>query len=287
MAASIIHYNATREHKLPMNKDALRELAANPDFISGIYNYCDRWCERCAFTSRCFLYATEKADPDLDDPEVRDLNNAKFWNKLAIIFKDTHELIKECAAESGVDLDSIEAEAAVTAFDRESETAEKHRLSVLARDYATMVEQWFANELAEEEKIRAAEASTKSEEERLDAADALEVIRWYQFLIAAKVFRALLTDDDELEQDLADDSEDVRDAAQNDTNGSAKVALIAIERSASAWRVVQSCIPDKRESIAPLLPELERLRAGIEQAVPHARDFIRPGFDEVISEFAS
>ena len=25
-------------------------------FISGIYNYCDRWCERCRMTQRCFLY---------------------------------------------------------------------------------------------------------------------------------------------------------------------------------------------------------------------------------------
>lgn len=271
-----------------MNKDELKELAANPDFISGIYNYCDRWCERCALTSRCFLYATEKADPDLDDPEVRDLNNAKFWRKLAIIFKDTHDLIKECAAESGIDLDSIEAEAAMTAHDREAETAEQHRLSVLARDYAGVVEQWFATELAEEERLGAAAANAKAEEEeRLDAAEALDVIRWYQFFIAAKVFRALLRDDDELESELADDGDGVRDADQNDTNGSAKVALIAIDRSASAWRVVQSCLPDKRDSIARILPELERLRAGIEQALPHARDFIRPGFDEMGLDFVS
>src|SRR5262245_29959549 len=26
-------------------------------FIVGIFNYCDRWCEACAFTSRCRLFA--------------------------------------------------------------------------------------------------------------------------------------------------------------------------------------------------------------------------------------
>jgi len=26
-------------------------------FIPGIYNYCDRWCETCAFTSRCRVFA--------------------------------------------------------------------------------------------------------------------------------------------------------------------------------------------------------------------------------------
>ena len=28
-------------------------------YIEGIYNYCDRWCERCRFTSNCFLFTTE------------------------------------------------------------------------------------------------------------------------------------------------------------------------------------------------------------------------------------
>lgn len=26
-------------------------------FIEGIFNYCDRWCERCKFTSHCRLFA--------------------------------------------------------------------------------------------------------------------------------------------------------------------------------------------------------------------------------------
>jgi len=40
-----------------MNKEDLLKLAKNDQFISGIYNYCDRWCERCSFTSRCMNFA--------------------------------------------------------------------------------------------------------------------------------------------------------------------------------------------------------------------------------------
>jgi len=36
-----------------------------------------------------------------------------------------------------------------------------------------------------------------------------------------------------------------------------------------------------------MLLELERLRRTTEQVFPYARDFIRPGFDEVISDFVS
>jgi len=40
-----------------MNTDDLLNLADNPRFIPGIYNYCDRWCERCPLTARCLNYA--------------------------------------------------------------------------------------------------------------------------------------------------------------------------------------------------------------------------------------
>ena len=29
-------------------------------FIVGVYNYCDRWCERCLLTSRCRVFAEEQ-----------------------------------------------------------------------------------------------------------------------------------------------------------------------------------------------------------------------------------
>ncbi len=72
-----------------------------------------------------------------------------------------------------------------------------------------------------------------------------------------------------------------------DANGSAKVALIAIDRSISAWRVVQISLPEKAGSIQPMLLELERLRRAAELRFPQARDFIRPGLDESTSRFVS
>ena len=36
-----------------MELDELDEMMDDPRLISGIYNYCDRWCERCAFVERC------------------------------------------------------------------------------------------------------------------------------------------------------------------------------------------------------------------------------------------
>jgi hypothetical protein len=292
---------------MAMDKDDLLELAGNPEFISGIYNYCDRWCERCQFTSRCLLYATEQADPDLDDPEVRDIRNEKFWKKLQTIFKNTAEMMAQWAAEAGVDLDSIDAEAALEEHKREIDKANKSELSQAAKRYALTVETWFKEEFATEEDVHDdATITPEPNEVDLSVRDAAEVIRWYQFFVAAKIFRAQTggeqnehePDGEDIFGNIFDDGgpENAEDIDYDavlartdwmDANGSAKVALIAIDRSISAWRVLQISLPEKANSIQPILLELERLRRAAESRFPQARDFIRPGLDESTSKFVS
>jgi hypothetical protein len=92
-----------------MKVKELFELAKDPRFISGIYNYCDRWCERCNFTSRCLTYEQLPESSKSDDPEAHDLNNAKFWGELKEIFNQTREMIEMFAAEQGIDLKSVAA----------------------------------------------------------------------------------------------------------------------------------------------------------------------------------
>jgi hypothetical protein len=282
-----------------MGKNQLRELARNPDHISGIYNYCDRWCERCPFTARCLVFATEKADDDAADPEVHDINSAKFWSRLESIFKEAHEMILEWAEEAGLDPEAFEDEATLSDREQQRQDAKQHELSLSARRYAEMVQRWFTEEFAVEEHVHDdTTGKSKNTEDDIDISDAIEVIRWYQFFVAAKVFRALmglgdrLADDDLDADDIfadteLDDDEGELDVIGDDSDGSAKIALIALDRSSSAWRVMQNSLPEKADSIRPILLELERLRRTAEQTFPQARDFIRPGFDEVISEFVS
>jgi hypothetical protein len=105
--------------------------------------------------------------------------------------------------------------------------------------------------------------------------NALDVIAWDHILIAAKLHRALHGRDEYQSCDpLADDD----DPVQNDWNGSAKVALISIERSEAAWRVIGSCTPG--ETPAMMTDHLAQLLAEIEREFPDARRFVRPGFDE-------
>jgi hypothetical protein len=65
---------------------------------------------------------------------------------------------------------------------------------------------------------------------------------------------------------------------QNDWNGSAKVALISIERSAEAWSVLASATGSETPAI--LAAQLADLRVEVERDFPDAQRFCRPGFDE-------
>ena len=293
-----------------MRSDDLRDLAGDPNLISGIYNYCDRWCERCQFTSRCFLYATEQADPDLDDPEVRDINNEKFWRKLQDIFRNTAEMITEWAAETGVDLNSIDVSEEMAERERAAEAAEQSELSQRAQAYMTNVNNWFRDEFNSDKNVHDdMQTLSHTEDEDITIQDAVAVIRWYQFFIAVKLMRALsggieadededLIGDDDLSMDFLTDYEAADDEEMDydeitartermDANGSAKVALVAMDRSIAAWRSLQISLPDKSETIKPMLVELSGLRVSVEARFPRARDFIRPGLDEAFTDFVS
>ena len=65
-----------------------------------------------------------------------------------------------------------------------------------------------------------------------------------------------------------------------DSDGSAKIALIALDRSLAAWANLLRHFSEKENETLHLLAHLERLRRSLEAAFPAARAFIRPGFDE-------
>jgi hypothetical protein len=286
-----------------MSKNEPFELAEDRDFISGIYNYCDRWCEKCPFTLRCRVYATEAADADLADAEVHDINNAKFWRKLESIFQEARETLAAWAEEAGLDLESIESQAAIAEHEQQEKEADEHQLSHLARQYAATVQEWFEEEFVAEPSVHNDMVAESGSAEDIDVAGAAEVLRWYQFFVAAKVIRALMSrargnnmlvetaeGDDPFAGAFDDDEDDfdgVGDFVQEDGNGSAKIALIAIDRSTAAWHAMEMCLPAKSDSIAPIVADLERLRWLLEQEFPDARGFIRPGFDETNTDLVN
>jgi hypothetical protein len=103
--------------------------------------------------------------------------------------------------------------------------------------------------------------------------EALEVIKWYQYQINIKLMRAI-------ESKKREDSLELNDFPK-DSDGSAKVALLGIDRSISSWNEFLKYLPEQKERILNLSIHLNRLRKRVESEFPNARAFIRPGFDEI------
>ncbi len=255
---------------------------SDPRFISGIYNYCDRWCERCAFSHRCLNFAMEQ---QREPPVERDSNNQAFWDQLSANFARTGEMIRQMAEEMGADL-SPEALAEVSREEqaREQRAAEAGSdIDELATDYLEKSAAFFdahedfvtqrAEELASQVQLGIAKPAD-AKGAIVNLADAVEVIRWYESFIVVKLKRAFYSREDERIEPEPD--------FPSDADGSAKVALIAIDRSLAAWTALREfCVESEHQDEAlDAMVMLDRLRTQVEAEFPQARAFHRPGFDD-------
>ena len=220
-------------------------------FIPGIYNYCDRWCEKCEQQLRCMSFVMGK----------------KIEEKGGFNFEVLHEL----AEERGLDVEDIYASENI---DREfwgedyegtprEQVYQKLESSDLLR-ICSIYEYWADKCLEQLYEI----INDKEKNELLE--EALEVVGWYPDLIQAKIRRALYG----YHYHTANKSK-----TTEDYNGSAKVALIGVERSIENWKIIQPLCPAYQKEISHLLVVLEQLRSDADEYFPKARTFVRPGFD--------
>lgn len=266
-----------------MNVKSLQKLARDPRLISGIYNYCDRWCERCSFTNRCLNYAMQLEEWDPDDAASRDITNEKFWKKLEQQFRDTVEMIRESAKECGGALDDRALLAEEEAQERrERLDLENHSLTVAAMEYLKATDKWFKEAEAAfhakgvELETMARIETGDPENEAAELQDWVEVVRWYQQFIFVKFSRAIGSQANE----RAEKDEELR-AFPKDSDGSAKIALIAVDRSIAAWSGLRATLcHDEKDETLNLLVQLTAIRRQAERHFPKARAFVRPGFDE-------
>jgi hypothetical protein len=270
-------------------------------FITGIYNYCDYWCERCPFTRRCRNYGDGSAAKRLmaeEREEDHDAANQSFWDNLAERLREATIFGKLNAFAPADDkpdeaeawdtsvwdeeIDS-EADAAIEARDR---AVKHHPLTLLSRDYLMRTSQWLKEadadlkSLAKEWMAQAGASYDKTdyEEAAREVGEMIAVVGWYHTLISPKLARAV--------GDLAEPvhgggefAHIIRESRLSDANGSGKIALIAVERSIAAWLRLRELLPRQEDAIIGLLVLLGRLQRGIRAAIPGAASFKRPGFD--------
>lgn len=261
-----------------MDKDELLRMAGDSRYISGIYNYCDRWCERCRFTARCLNFESLRTFRSNTPPESQDAKDRLEEVQKSLDLSE--DLLLEAVREGGIDPDFlVEEEPEMESWEN---TAKEHPLCIDTRWYATLIDTWFEEheEAFVAKGIHHNDIRVTGENalppEAAELLDAVDIIRWFQFLIGAKTYRAVSgrVEDEEWEED-----EEMKEFPK-DSDGSAKVALIGMDRSIEAWERVTRFFPDATASVGTVMDVLRGLRDRMESEFPDARRFVRPGFDQ-------
>ena len=299
-------------------------------FIVGVYNYCDSWCDRCPFTSRCRVFADKcemeaTLDPNLEPvalapclPERLNgvpfslperLNGVTFGlpERLngvpsslperagGIPFKHPMDvppppppwlkaLLEEIDEASRSPLpDDVDVRHEVRVV------PERDAIDDRAEAYSRRARAWLNTrefDLSSKERRQGVPADWKDRRQGVPAdwkerrqgvpadwetGDPRDVIAWFHMMIHVKAMRAL--------HGLAEDDPAGRDWPP-DHDGSAKVALLGIDRSHTAWLDLVEVRAISASEVAPFIDDLEWLRAALERTFPNARAFVRPAFDE-------
>jgi hypothetical protein len=258
------------------------EMEEGPDqFIAGIYNYCDGWCEQCRFTDRCRVYAEEQRKmerhllrgEDPDDPAV-------FMEDVAESLDEAVQLLSQMVAESGMDVEAVLAAAP-------PEECEPHPLQARTERWServgVLLKRVRADLPAVNEEL-VSRADRFSDRERDEAVSALEGLRdscellgRYHLLIPVKIVRATQNQWGTEE----DGNPDLTSLGGEDALGTAKLIHECLGKAGAALWCVAEFRQDWQDEALPLAAETESLRQLIDSTFPGHQEFCRPGFDEI------
>ncbi len=249
-------------------------------FIPGVYNFCNRWCERCRFEDRCRVRHEERETAarhllqgeDADDPEV-------VMSDVAASLQEALGMLEQMAAEEGIDLEDLPPPPPRRQHARED------ALSQRADRWGDRLGR-FLEQIRQEMPGLAPELTRKVEESPLGierageqvlaglhaARDAYDLLCHYRYFIAVKTMRAVGG------VELEDEEED--EEISYDSLGTAKLLAASLEEcEAGLWHLAEFNPPWQAEAL-PLAAEAQGVREALGKRFPGYQDFVRPGFDE-------
>jgi hypothetical protein len=252
----------------------------DPNNIPGIFNWCDRWCERCHMTSRCTLYQQEKEDRSVLES---DLSEEEKLEKIREKLKETMEMLSEAEEEFDIDQDEIDEEEQEEAMQEHEINQIKldiHPISDLSEAYMKESMDWLKSKGKDPIyepffQIMYSEGRDQSSvpTEFNKVLNFLESVQWYQTMIPVKCRSAF----NYLSEKSFWDEFPVEERGYN---GTAKVSLLCVENSIKAWEGLLFWANNEDDKIMSMLEKLIEIKHVLEAEFPDAYLFIRPGFDD-------
>lgn len=223
--------------------------------ISGIFNYCVRWCERCPFTMRCANFDIIEGLGDFDESEKPPVE--EIMRDMPTQLDEVIKELKIHCENAGYDWSLIHSNLS----DYEAEQAELNRKELGAASRNFMIQLFRLSRMMGEGNNPASWRNP------------IEVLKWYGTFLNSKVNRAI--------GNPLDPCRSERDEGpQSAENGSAKLALLSMSRALAAVTVMLREPGAYQEELLTIVLDLLRLQQSLRFTFPNAAAFERPGFDE-------
>jgi len=216
-----------------------------------VFQWCDRWCDRCSQTGLCGLYQRSSS-----------ATTEEILEELPKFFETAMKALKESIERMSLDPETLTESNFEDEWGWKCHLLRNDERVALAKKYRKMTSRWF-DSLKDD-------YSTELRMENPALTECLDVILWFKHLLEYIIKRALISKNEEEEENVE----------PRDSIGNAKLLLVSIDRIINAWGYVYEKFAENEDEILDILICLQSLGKKIEGAFPDARAFVRPGLDE-------
>lgn len=258
-----------------------------PELIPGIFNYCDRWCERCDYADRCRLFQSETErniqhilnDEDPDDPEI-------VAKDIAESLQDSLAMLKAQMEIEGItdeDLNPFEDDEDDSKYfiddfsDEREEVSESGRIVRTLHPLASMADDFFKDVVAFFNKIKTAFPHDPDAVEPIDNPlyEHLRILLWYSPQIAVK--SRMCIGSKVMLENVKD--EDDKEFEVEMMNINSRIAFTGIEKCLKSLQDIYESEPDHSDDVLSLLSNIKKLKDEFEKEFPAVHTYKRPYFD--------
>ncbi len=216
-----------------------------PDFpgtVPGIYDRCDHWCQRCHAKKKCVLYLSNIVQSFQNDPL------AENEHSMSIDFQCL-SLPDDLLDRLGIESDELIDEEKMPEIDIRFQ-----KINELATTLGDLSVGW----------LKTTDLDDYTDELIIEA---IETIVFYGWIIPVKVLIASL-------------QFTVSDGKDTEFNGSAKVALLSLNKAFESCMYLYEKLSKYQDAYLQIMKVQTSLRQEIEREFPHAMAYIRLGLDD-------
>ncbi|BDQ03617.1 hypothetical protein [Ignavibacterium sp.] len=241
------------------------------NFIPGIYNYCDRWCEKCNYTDRCRLFQSDA------EKNIQHILDDKNPNDPEVVMKDVEEnlnlamqMLMEKLEEMNIDPEDIKSGELPPEPDFNS-----YQINNLAEDFTKSM-----NEMEEifdyyNPQINEAVITGNLTNELKEIQESLSVLGWYSPQVFVKTKRLIHAHEDY----LAEKDEDFKEANEEELYVTGKLLYIAVTNCLSALNNLHEHCPEFNNQILNQIILLTKIKDELLKMYPEIPQYKRPYFD--------